>query len=356
MTSLVTRRAGGSGRGRSGAADAPDPDDSGWQPSRSVRKPSGRSVPADRRRTPNPTTDTNSLQPVASGNGERPGSSVTDRADRADRAKARGTDRTGTAERAGTRGRADTGERRRRGTGPGRALTATGGHRAARSGGDSTGGHTGPRRRSGRDTTSSSLLEPTDRPEPTPADLDDELAAEDRLAWLRQGWIGPLAVALVVALLGVGGYVVLRGDRAGGASGAPVASSSAAPVVPTNPDALTGKAMIDGQWQCRLVTATSPLKLSTEVVGILTVERTAGAYRWADQSGQPGQPGQYTITVVSGNDGANVIGDVRFTSGPLKDLTANHIAKPGGGIRGKAQGTLDLKASGSAPHRFCGVN
>lgn len=335
MTSLVPRRAGGGGRSRPGAGEAPGEDDSGWQPSRSVRKPSGRSVPADRRRTPNPITDTNSLQPVASGGGpagERP------------------EDRTGASERTGGRGRADTGERRRRASGPGRALTGTGGHRAARAAGDTTGAHTGPRRRAGRDATSSTLLEPADQVRAAADDLDDDLAPQDRLAWLRQGWIGPLAVALVVSLLAVGGYVVLRGDQ-NGATPTATADSSTAPVIPTNPDALVGKAMIDGAWQCRLVTAMAPeLKLSSEVVGTLVVERTAGGYQWA------GQAGQYTITAVSGNDGANVIGDVRFTSGPLKDLTATHIAKPGGGIRGKAQGTLDLKASGSAPHRFCGVN
>jgi integrin beta 3 len=329
MTSLVTRRAGGRGRGN--GAEPPGDDDSGWQPSRSVRKPGGRSVPADRRRTPNPVTDTNSLQPVASGPGDRSAAP------------------TG---RSGERG-ADTGERRRR-TAERAArgsTTGPGARRAAGRSGDATGAHGVPRRRAAhRDSASSDLLEPTDRPD-DPLDDEDELPSEDRLAWLRQGWIGPLAVALAVALLAVGGYVLLRGNGGDGASPAPSASADASSTpATTNPDALIGKAMIDGSWQCRLVTGTNPLKLSNDVVGVLVVARTAGSYTWQ------GTPGEYTITPVSGNDGGNVIGDVKFTSGPLKDLTAMHIAKPGAGIRGKAQGTLELKPSGSAPHRFCGVN
>lgn len=155
-----------------------------------------------------------------------------------------------------------------------------------------------------------------------------------------------------MALLAVGGYVLLRGggnEGGGPITASPSADASATPAT-TNPDALTGKAMIDGSWQCRLVTVTDPISLSHEVVGVLVVQRTAGDYTWN------GVGGQYTITPVAGNDGGNVIGDVRFTSGPLKDLAAVHIAKPGDGIRGKAQGTLDLKANGTAPHRICGVN
>ncbi|MCM3925234.1 hypothetical protein ND748_26650, partial [Frankia sp. AiPs1] len=222
-----------------------------------------------------------------------------------------------------------------------------GARRAAGRRADTTGGHSGPQRRSARAATSSGLLEPTDRRDAT---SDDKPPLEDRLAWLRQGWIGPLALALVVALLAVGGYVLLRGGDGGGGTAAPspTADSSLTPAT-TNPDALTGKAMIDGSWQCRLVTAANPISLSQEV-GVLVVARTAGAYTWN------GAAGQYTITPVAGNDGGNVIGDVRFTSGPLKDLAAVHIAKPGDGIRGKAQGTLDLKAGGTAPHRICGVN
>ncbi len=326
MTSLVTRRA--SGRGRGSAADPAGEDDSGWQPSRTVRKPSGRSVPADRRRTPNPVTDTDSLQPVSAPSAGR--STADGRAD----------------------GRSDTGERRRR-TAADRAArggaTGPGARRAAGRRADTTGGHAGPQRRSARAATSSGLLEPTDRRDAT---HDDEPPFEDRLAWLRQGWIGPLAVALVVALLAVGGYVLLRGGGNGGggtAAPSPTADTSSGPAT-TNPDALTGKAMIDGSWQCRLVTVTDPISLSHDVVGVLVVARTAGDYTWN------GTAGQYTITPVAGNDGGNVIGDVRFTSGPLKDLSAMHIAKPGDGIRGKAQGTLDLKAGGTAPHRICGVN
>ncbi|EIV94076.1 hypothetical protein FraQA3DRAFT_3813, partial [Frankia sp. QA3] len=252
--------------------------------------------------------------------------------------------------RAGENGRSDTGERRRT---PGRtgrgSATGPGARRPGGRRGDATGAHSGPQRRSARGATSSGLLEPTDRRDETP---EDELAGEDRLAWLRQGWIGPLAVALVVALLAVGGYVLLRGGGdAGGATVAPTPTADASPTpATTNPDALTGKAMIDGSWQCSPVTGTNPLKLSADVAGVLVVERTAGAYTW------DGAAGQYTITPVAGNDGGNVIGDVKFTSGPLKDLAAVHIAKPGAGIRGKALGTLELKASGTAPHRICGVN
>jgi integrin beta 3 len=227
-------------------------------------------------------------------------------------------------------------------------MTGPGARRAAGRRADATGGQSAPQRRSAHAATSSGLLEPTDRRDPTP---DDKPPLEDRLAWLRQGWIGPLAVALVVALLAVGGYVLLRGGGGnGGGTAAPssTADSSLAPAL-TNPDALAGKAMIDGSWQCRLVTAADPISLSQEV-GTLVVARTAGSYTWN------GVAGQYTITPVAGNDGGNVIGDVRFTSGPLKDLDAVHIAKPGDGIRGKAQGTLDLKAGGTAPHRICGVN
>ncbi|MCK9896566.1 hypothetical protein [Frankia sp. AgB32] len=323
MTSLVSRRAGG----RGGALAPPGDGDSGWQPSRSVRRTGARSVPADRRRTPNPVTDTNSLQPVASTSGDR--------------------EATGGPEERG----AETGERRRR-TGARGSATGSGGRRAtgARTG-EVTGSHAVPRRRADhRHAASSALLEPTDR-SAGPLDDEDEPLSADGLAWLRQGWIGPLAVALVVALLGVGGFVLLRGHDGGGA--APAATTAAdvsANAVATNPDALAGKAMIDGSWQCRLVTATNPLKLSTDVVGVLVVARTDGAYTWQ------GSAGQYTITAVAGNDGGNVIGDVKFTSGPLKDLTGTHIAKPGGGIRGRAQGTLELKASGAAQHRFCGVN
>ncbi len=327
MTSLVNRRAGGQGRG--GALAPPGDGDSGWQPSRSVRRTGARSVPADRRRTPNPVTDTNSLQPVASTSGDRAADDVG--------AEDRGP---------------ETGERRRRSAARASA-TGPGGRRAAaaRAGGEATGSHAVPRRRGDhRHEASSALLEPTDR-SAGPLDEQGQPLAADALAWLRQGWIGPLAVALVVALLGVGGYALLSGPGGGGAApSATAAADVSATAPPTNPDALTGKAMIDGGWQCRLVTGTNPLALSKDVVGVLVVARTDGSYTWQ------GGAGQYTITAVAGNDGGNVIGDVKFTSGPLKDLTGTHIATPGAGIRGRAQGTLELKASGSAQHRFCGVN
>ncbi|MCL9797032.1 hypothetical protein [Frankia sp. AgKG'84/4] len=326
MTSLVNRRAGGQSRG--GALAAPGDGDSGWQPSRSVRRTGARSVPADRRRTPNPVTDTNSLQPVASTSGDR------------------------AADDGGVEDRGpETGERRRRSGARGSATGPGGRRAAARSGGATTGSHAVPRRRADhRHAASSALLEPTDR-SAGPLDDEDGPLAADALAWLRQGWIGPLAVALVVALLGVGGYALLSGHGGGGAApSATTAADVSATALPTNPDALTGKAMIDGSWQCRLVTGTNPFLLSKDVVGVLVVARADGSYSWQ------GGAGQYTITAVAGNDGGNVIGDVKFTSGPLKDLTGTHIAKPGAGIRGRAQGTLELKASGSAQHRFCGVN
>ncbi|WP_160172357.1 hypothetical protein [Frankia sp. CeD] len=327
-TSLVPRR--GSGKAR-GAGAAPD-DDSGWQPSRSVRKPSGRSVPADRRRTPNPVTDTNSLQPVSAPQPIR--SSGSTRSGEGGAASA-GERRRGTADRAGRAG--GTGARSR-------------GHAGRHEEGAGVGGHSGPGRRAyGRDARAVGLREQGDaRDEPE----GEDFSGEDRLAWLRQDWIGPLAVALVLALLAVGGYALLRGD--GGGKSAPSVSpappSGSPTPTTTSPDAINGKAMIDGSWECRLVTGTNPLKLSDNVVGVLVVERTAGAYSW------DGTAGQYTITPVAGNDGGNVIGNVKFTSGPLKDLSGVHIAKPGAGIRDKAQGTLELTASGSAPHRYCGVN
>src|SRR5690606_20419596 len=63
------------------------------------------------------------------------------------------------------------------------------------------------RRGDGRSTRSVGMLERTD--------VDDEPGADDaqpdKLAWLKHGWFGPLAIALVVSLLAVGLYAMLSG-------------------------------------------------------------------------------------------------------------------------------------------------
>ncbi|MEX5630991.1 hypothetical protein [Parafrankia sp. FMc2] len=396
MTSLVTRR----GRGRSGA----DRDeDSGWQPSRSVRRTGQRGVPADRRRTPNPVTDTDSLQAVSTPaprrGSPRPGEARDDagldetgsagrtRTPRRDRSAAGALDvedlrpenRRSAARgagRAGRRGRdtgatdvagldrADgldgpdnrgTGSRGTgsRGTGSrGSAVRGAGGRGdGGRGDGGRGSGGTGPRGGAAaerRGTRAVGVLEPADL-----HDEPDENSASpeaDRFAWLKHGWIGPLAIALVVSLLVVGLYTVLMGGDSGEESSPEPTAPQASQVAqePTTQEALQGRALVNGTWRCRLMVDVN--SAGEPLPDVFVVEPTGLTYRWNNT------PGEYRMDPSQGDNPDTTVAAVQFTSGPLAGVSGDSLVSPGRGAGGRAEGTLFLRAAQNQPDRACYVN
>jgi integrin beta 3 len=176
---------------------------------------------------------------------------------------------------------------------------------------------------------------------------DDDVGRDrlaDRLGWLRHGWIGPLVIALVLSLLAVGVYAVLsRGKGGGSPSVSPTPSVSTTPTPKTtNPDALTGAALVDGTYDCWHMNPRAK-----ENNAVLVVPRSRGSYLWN------GQSGQYTVMRQPwGDNPGTVVTTVTFTTGPLGRLTARGVATVGAGIGGKARFVLLF----NGVDRYCTVN
>ncbi|WP_131803355.1 MULTISPECIES: hypothetical protein [Pseudofrankia] len=370
-----------------------------------------RSVPADRRRTPNPMTDSMSLQAVT------PAASPGAPERSAGRRARGGQDQTGatTGSRTSSRTGPETSPgRKSRGAGesdeppadPGRSAGLAGAPRGLEAGAGVGGGRagqredgsrprphdpgagldplTGPRgaqeavgsddggRLAGRGATQSRKpaggagrrfaaddledaleLGEAERTSRRPPTTDGDHAADDRLAWFRQGWLGPLTVAVVVALVSLGIYVLLAGRGGGGRSGASGAAASATlSPAGTNADAKAGKALVDGTYSCVAGAApAAPAASATAAAGAtpgtagpsaaggaapgahagaLVIPPTSGKYQWN------GQQGDYTIATPKFDDASNVIAAVAFTSGPLQGQVGNSIAVWPAGARVQA--------------------
>ncbi|MDT3438497.1 MULTISPECIES: hypothetical protein [unclassified Pseudofrankia] len=393
------------------------------------RRGATRSVPADRRRTPNPITDSMSLQAVTpealadapersggrrarggqdqsgTATGSRPGPRTGPKAARrtrdaggsdeplADRGPAAGL--TGEprgpkpgADPGGARGGQHEDGPRSRLSGPAAGLdplTGPEGRGAQEAVGSGDGARLASRGRSQSGTADSKgrpggsgrrfaadgiedaleLGEAEDERPPTsrrgPA-ADGDAAADDRLAWFRHGWLGPLAVAVIVALVSLGIYVLVMGRGGGGRSGASdTAASATLSPAGTNPDARVGKALADGTYSCVAGAAPAAPSASTAAstgttpaaagpsaaagpapgahAGVLVVPTTNGKYQWN------GQQGDYTIATPTFDDASNVIAAVAFTSGPLQGQVGNSIAVwP---VGGRAQATVYVTKGGN---------
>ncbi|WP_041259760.1 hypothetical protein [Pseudofrankia inefficax] len=202
------------------------------------------------------------------------------------------------------------------------------------------------------------------------SDLHDEMAsrqaptarrgahgdAADRLTWFRHGWLGPLAVAVTLALVALGLYVLVSGRGGGGRGGGSVVATTPPSPAGTNPDAKVGKALVDGTYICQAgpsasvsATAGATTGATTVAAGttsVLLVPATTGTYTWN------GQSGAYVIATPNYDDPSNIIASVSFSSGPLQGDTATSIAGwPKGG--GRVTATVTLTKGNSM---FCKLN
>ncbi|MBL7512577.1 hypothetical protein [Frankia nepalensis] len=305
------------------------------------RRGTARDVPADRRRTPNPMTDSLMLQAVA------PEKAPADPKGPSRAEPDQSGPRTGQRRRA----RSATGPRPATGSGQGGRrdweaeldpLTGSGAVQDGRAAG------TG--RRFGAEDLEDAL-----EPDAGESPRRDQArasapaggtrgAAADRLAWFHQGWLGPLTIAVFLALVGLGLYVLIagRGGEGHSGSGDLLPTMSAAPVA-TNPDAKAGKALADGTYACRAgatpAAGASGAPAAAGSPGVLFVPPTTGKYVWN------GEQGDYAIATPNFNN-ANVIASVAFTSGPLKDQVATSIATwPSAG--GRVTATLNFTKGNS---------
>jgi hypothetical protein len=174
--------------------------------------------------------------------------------------------------------------------------------------------------------------------------------APDRLAWFRHGWLGPLAVAVTLALVALGVYVLLGGRDGSTAQSGSLAPSSPAAPVGLNPAAKVGKALVDGSYSCQAAPAGAAppagATAAAATTSVLTVPATSGTYIWN------GQSGNYTIETPNYDDASNIIASVSFTSGPLQGNVATSIAGwPKGG--GRVTATVTLTKGNSM---FCKLN
>jgi hypothetical protein len=175
------------------------------------------------------------------------------------------------------------------------------------------------------------------------------------MAWFRHGWLGPLTVAVTLALVALGVYVLVTGRGAGGGSGSDIVTSAPAAPAGTNPDAKVGKALVDGTYSCLAgpagapaagaaapATASAPINATS----VLIIPATSGTYTWH------GQSGHYAIATPNYDDASNIIASVSFTSGPLQGDIATSIAGwPKGG--GRVTATVTLTNGNSM---FCKLN
>jgi hypothetical protein len=175
--------------------------------------------------------------------------------------------------------------------------------------------------------------------------------SNDRLAWFRHGWLGPLAVAVTLALVALGLYVLLAGRGGGGVTASEAVATSPAAPVGTNPDAKVGKALVDGTYSCQAgpaagSSAAPAASMASGSTSVLVVPATTGTYTWN------GQSGTYTIAAPTYDDPSNIIASVTFSSGPLQGGGATSIAGwPRGG--GRPTATLTMTRGNSL---FCKLN
>jgi hypothetical protein len=180
--------------------------------------------------------------------------------------------------------------------------------------------------------------------------------ASDRLTWFRHGWLGPLAVAVTLALVALGLYVLVSGRGGGGGSGGGSSGGSGATTPPspagTNPDAKVGKALVDGTYICQAgppasASATAgATAVAAGTTSVLLVPATTGTYTWN------GQSGAYAIATPNYDDASNIIASVSFSSGPLQGDIATSIAGwPKGG--GRVTATMTLTKGNTM---FCKLN
>lgn len=360
------------------------------------RRGATRSVPADRRRTPNAMTDSMSLQAVMpevapQARGRSAGRRGHGDQDHGAGLEGRSGSRTGPRTDPGRKGR---GARRSgepaavqgdeagladepRGLAAGAPSRAAGPREEGARPRDAAVGLdplTGPRdaqparssapaggagRRFGADGFAGALEQDDDGAPPGPrAPAARGGSADDRLAWFRHGWLGPLTVAVVVALVSLGVYVLAVGRGGGHAGGQDAAAKATLAPAGTNPDAKGGKSLVDGTYTCVAgagpATSSAGATASTSAApaasgpaqpapgartGTLVIPATSGKYQWQ------GQQGDYTIATPKFDDASNVIAAVAFTSGPLQGQVGNSIAVwPAGG---RVQATVYVTKGGN---------
>ncbi|WP_045877492.1 hypothetical protein [Pseudofrankia sp. DC12] len=214
------------------------------------------------------------------------------------------------------------------------------------------------------------------------SDLQDEVASRrssagrgahggtnDRLTWFRHGWLGPLAVAVTLALVALGLYVLVSGRGGGARGGGSVVATTPPGPAGTNPDAKVGKALVDGTYTCQAgpaasapattgtagatvgaadatVGAADATAITAGTSSILIVPATTGTYTWN------GQSGAYAIATPNYDDASNIIASVSFSTGPLQGDIATSIADwPKGG--GRVTATVTLTKGNTM---FCKLN
>jgi len=132
-----------------------------------------------------------------------------------------------------------------------------------------------------------------------------------------RGWVGPIVVAALVSLIGIGFYVLhARGDG-GHAKAAPRPTTTLTPAT-TNPDAANGLMMINGTYRCwkSPENSSAPIALPDKLV----VPNQRGVYIWN------GVQGAYTIKKSSLSIPTKVYSDVTFTTGTLTGIKITIVA------------------------------
>ncbi|MBL7490661.1 hypothetical protein [Frankia sp. AgW1.1] len=213
------------------------------------------------------------------------------------------------------------------------------------------GGPTGTRRRFATEDLSDLHDEVASRQAPT-ARRGTHGDSSDRLTWFRHGWLGPLAVAVTLALVALGLYVLVSGRGGGGRGGGSIVATTPPSPAGTNPDAKIGKALVDGTYICQAgppasASATAgATAVAAGTTSVLLVPATTGTYTWN------GQSGAYAIATPNYDDASNIIASVSFSSGPLQGDIATSIAGwPKGG--GRVTATVTLTKGNTM---FCKLN
>ncbi|WP_239404600.1 hypothetical protein [Frankia sp. Cj3] len=189
-------------------------------------------------------------------------------------------------------------------------------------------------------------------------DLTDDIDIDDEddypsgiFARYRHGWVGPLAIAVLVSLVAIGVYVMVTGGKsAPEAAPTSVASTSRSAGSQTsttsNPDAAAGLALIDGAYRCYQADS-ADLKPLAALPDKLVIPMGRGAYSWNAQQGT------YTIAKNSLSTETEIFADVQFTAGPLKDVKALFFNRVRQGDAGKDVGGLTFE---DGTNRWCAIN
>jgi integrin beta 3 len=149
-----------------------------------------------------------------------------------------------------------------------------------------------------------------------------------------------MTIAVALGLLALGIFVLVAGRGGGGNADAGVTASATGGPVGTNPAARTGRAMVDGAYDCSAglgasTPAAGPTAPAVGGDGRLVVPAESGTYQWN------GGGGAYTIAPVSFDNQTSIIANVTFTSGPLMGLMVRSFADyPAAG--GRIQVTLTV--------------